>query len=161
MRIATPKSASCRDVLAITILACSGMLWPSAALALPQPVPAASLAQTKPANDKSFQRVTEQLRGVFSPRSFFNILVRIDKLPGVVRAKFDLKKSQLTLDFLPGVVVSPEEIRNVMVDAGYTPGPFKIENIPVSAPPDNRPGWINIKHPRSRSAFVRWLEINF
>lgn len=161
MKSAPRKSTFRRDVLAVAVLACSGMLWPSVALALPRPVLAASLGQTTPANDKSFQRVTEQLRGVFSPRSFFNILVRIDKLPGVVRAKFDLKKSQLTLDFLPGVVVSPDDIRKVMVDAGYTPGPFKIDNIPVSAPPDNRPGWVKIKHPRSRSALVRWLEINF
>ncbi|HET9088361.1 MAG TPA: hypothetical protein VFN53_12650 [Acidobacteriaceae bacterium] len=161
MKIAPRKSAFPRDVLAVVLLACSGLLWPSLALSLPQPTPAPSPAQSAPANEKTFQRVTEQLRGVFSPRSFFNILVRIETLPGVVRAKFDLKKSQLTLDFLPGAAVYPDEIRKVMVDAGYTPGPFKIENIPVSAPPDNRPGWVNIKHPRSRSALVRWLEINF
>lgn len=121
-------------------------------------------AKTDPSatvNSQVFQRVTAQLNGVFSPRGYFNIMVRVEKLRGVVRAKLDLKKSQMTLDFLPGVAVSPEEIRSVMVNAGYTPGPFKIENIPVSAPPDNRPGWIKIKHPHSRSAFVRWLEINF
>ncbi|MHB8302480.1 MAG: hypothetical protein ACYDC6_06525 [Acidobacteriaceae bacterium] len=88
-------------------------------------------------------------------------MVRVDKLQGVVRAKLDLKESRLTLDFAPGVAVSPAEVRSVMVNAGYTPGPFRIEEISVGAPLDNRPGWVKIKHPSSHSALVRWLEINF
>ena len=161
MRIAAWKLHVHNRVICLALLAGFVLLQPGMAPAQSQPAQIAPGTQIAQVNKKVFPRVTEQLKGVFSPRSFFNILVRVDKLPGVVRAKFDLKKSQLTLDFLPGTVVSPEQIRRVMVDAGYTPGPFKIENVPVTAPPDNRPGWVKIKHPKSRSALVRWLEINF
>ena len=161
------KQQASWKVLWTGLLACSAMLRPFPVVAQTVPAPnthaptTVTTAASTTTNSQVFPRVTVHLNGVFSPRGFFNIMVRVYQLQGVVRAKLDLKESRLTLDFAPGVVVSPTEIRSVMVNAGYSPGPFKIEEISVNAPPDNRPGWIKVKHPRSHSALVRWLEINF
>lgn len=153
------KHSSCVFLWAAMLGSC-GLLQPIAAIAESQPAQV-TRTQLTPTSKQVFQRVTVQLNGVFSPRGYFNIMVRVNKLQGVVRAKLDLKESRLTLDFAPGVVVSPAEIRGVMVNAGYSPGPFKIQEISVNAAPDNRPGWVKIKHPRSHSALIRWLDINF
>lgn len=166
MNIAHWKQHAFSRPLWPSLLASCALLQPIVALAQSQPAQATYSVTTttglsKTANISVFPRVTAQLNGVFSPRGFFNIMVRVYQLQGVVRAKLDLKESRLTLDFAPGVVVSPAEIRSVMVNAGYSPGPFKIQEISVNAPPDNRPGWVTIKHPRSHSALIRWLEINF
>lgn len=135
---------------------------PAMSRAATAPRTTTSVGQASSANSAAtFARVTVHLYGVFSPRGFFNIMVRVNQLQGVERAKFDLKESRLTLDFAPGVAVNSAEIRNVMVNAGYSPGPFQIQQIPVTAPPDHRPGWVKIKHPHSRWALVRWLEVNF
>jgi hypothetical protein len=103
-------------------------------------------------------RVVATLNGVFSPRGFFNINVRLYRAPGVEWAKFDLKKSQLTLDFKPGVSVTPDEIRKIMASAGYRPGPVRIER---AAPVRTGPGWVRIKHPAGSNPLVRWFQLNF
>jgi hypothetical protein len=110
---------------------------------------------------QTFIRGTARLNGVFSPRGFFNITVRLYKLHGLERARFSLKKSQMVLDFAPGVEVKPEDITQVMVSAGYKPGKFAIQHLPLSAAEEDGPGWMKIRHPKARSALVRWLEINF
>jgi len=106
-------------------------------------------------------RAVAILNGVFSPRGFFNITVRLNQLSGLEWAKFDLKKSRITLDFQPGITVTEKEIRNVMVSAGYKPGPVTIEALAPEQVSETGPGWVKVKHPRARNPLKRWLELNF
>ena len=98
------------------------MICKNLVLGLLLTVPPAIGGQT-PLTAVKITRAVASLNGVFSPRGFFNITVRLYQLAGVQSAKFDLKKSRITLDFQPGVTVSSQDIRQVMVDAGYKPGP--------------------------------------
>jgi len=102
-----------------------------------------------------------QVHGVFSPRGFFNILVRLYKLNGLDRYKFDLRDSEMILDFFPGARVDPAEIKNLMIKAGYRPGPFKIEHLPGGAASRDAAGWHSPPGAESKSAIVRWLKTNF
>lgn len=106
-------------------------------------------------------RAVATLNGVFSPRGFFNLTVRLYQVEGVEWAKFDLKKSRITIDFKPGVRVTTDEIRQVMASAGYKPGPVVIQLIPARDVSQVGPGWIKIKHPRSRNPVIRWFQLNF
>ncbi len=112
-------------------------------------------------SDLKITRATAILNGVFSPRGFFNITVRLYQLTGVEAAKFDLKKSQITLDFKPGVTVTPQDIQQVMVGAGYKPGPVQIRLLEPSEVSETGPGWVKIKHPKSKNAVIRWFQLNF
>ncbi len=121
-----------------------------------------STAQTdNSAREPAITRATALLNGVFSPRGFFNITVRLYQHPEVEWAKFDLKKSRITLDFKPGVTVTPDEIQEIMIDAGYKPGPVTIQSLPASEASETGPGWMKIKHPKSKNPIVRWFELNF
>jgi copper chaperone CopZ len=108
-------------------------------------------------------RAVAGLNGVYSPRGFFNITVRLYRVPGVDWAKYDLKKSQITIDFEPGVTATQESIWRVMKEAGYKPGPVRIEHIAAADAEAGRsaPGWVRIKHPRARNAVARWFQLNF
>ena len=106
-------------------------------------------------------RATLKVQGVFSPRGFFNIEVRLYHLQGLKRYRFDLKNSLAILDFKPGISISSSSLRNVMVMAGYQPGPVTIEKILVSKMKDHGRGWITPPKINSRWAFIRWLELNF
>ncbi len=117
-------------------------------------------AQT-PTADAKITRAVANLNGVFSPRGFFNITVRLYQLAGVESAKFDLKKSQVTLDFKPGVTVTPEQIQQVMTGAGYKPGPVRIQLLALNEASETGPGWVKIKHPKSKNAVIRWFQLNF
>ena len=114
-----------------------------------------------PSAEVKTTRAIAILNGVFSPRGFFNITVRLYQLSGVQAAKFDLKKSQITLDFQPGVTVSQQDIQRVMVDAGYKPGPVQIQLRSSDGVSETGPGWVKIKHPRSKNGLIRWLQLNF
>jgi hypothetical protein len=113
------------------------------------------------AREPTITRATALLNGVFSPRGFFNITVRLYQHPEVEWAKFDLKKSRITLDFRPGVAVTPDEIQGIMIEAGYKPGLVTIQSLPVSEASETGPGWMKIKHPKSKNSIVRWFELNF
>lgn len=124
----------------------------------------ASTAATQADNsapEPEIMRATAMLNGVFSPRGFFNITVRLYQLPDVEWAKFDLKKSRVTLDFKPGVTVTTGEIRQVMIDAGYKPGPVTIQSLPANEASEIGPGWVKIKHPKSKNPIIHWFELNF
>ncbi|GEM_PF-2319388 len=108
-----------------------------------------------------FIRVKVTILGVFSPRGVFNLVVRLYKLDGLARYKFDMPDALMTLDFKPGVAVEPSAIRNVMVRAGYQPGPFKFEELPAAAALSKEPGWLTPPKVESKWAFIRWLELNF
>jgi copper chaperone CopZ len=107
------------------------------------------------------ERAVAQLNGVFSPRGFFNITVRLYQLPGVDAAKFDLKKSRITLDFKPGATATVEQIQQVMAGAGYKPGPVDIRMLDVNEAARTGPGWVKIKHPTSKNPVIRWFQLNF
>lgn len=136
------------------------MIGKTLVLGLLLAVPAAVSGQT-PLTDLKVTRAVASLNGVFSPRGFFNITVRLYQLAGVQSAKFDLKKSRITLDFQPGVTVSSRDIRQVMVAAGYKPGPVDIQLLSPRDVTETGPGWVKIKHPRSKNGFVRWVQLNF
>jgi hypothetical protein len=121
-----------------------------------------AVAQTgQSAPDPQIARATALLNGVFSPRGFFNITVRLYQHPEVEWAKFDLKKSRITLDFKPGFIVTPAEIQRIIIDAGYKPGNVTIQSLPVDQASETGPGWMKLKHPKSRNPVVRWFELNF
>lgn len=134
-----------------TFVICSAMLFFALGEVYGQPPPA----------DVKITRAIAILNGVFSPRGFFNITVRLYQLTGVEAAKFDLKKSQITLDFQPGVTATPEEIQQVMIGAGYKPGPVQIQLLAQNEVSETGPGWVKIKHPTSKNAVVRWFQLNF
>lgn len=114
-----------------------------------------------PTTGPTITRAIAILNGVFSPRGFFNITVRLYQLPGLEWAKFDLKQSRMTLDFKPGIAVSEKEIENVMVNAGYRPGAVKIESLNGNEASEAGPGWVRIRHPKSKNPVIRWFELNF
>lgn len=114
-----------------------------------------------PLHAATITRATAHLNGVTSPRGFFNITVRLYQIPGVEWAKYDLKKSLITLDFEPGSTTSSKQIQAAMSSAGYKPGDVLLEQV---EPPTERPkrlGWNRIRRPHSRHAAVRWVELNF
>lgn len=120
-----------------------------------------AVSQAAPRDTADITRATTTLNGVFSPRGFFNITVRLYRLPGVDAAKFDLKKSRITIDFKPGIAVNPHDIQQVMVQAGYKPGPVEIVELPPGNAAETGPGWVKIKHPSARNPLVRWFQLNF
>jgi hypothetical protein len=127
---------------------------------------AALLAGAAPGEDiapagQQMERAVAQLNGVFSPRGFFNITVRLYELPGVEAAKFDLKKSRITLDFKPGATATVEQIQEVMIGAGYKPGPVEIRMLNANEAARTGPGWVKIKHPTSKNPVIRWVQLNF
>jgi hypothetical protein len=106
-------------------------------------------------------RISAQLNGVFSPRGYFNILVRLQKVSGAQAAKLDLAQSKITVDFAPGVQVTPAEMQDILVQAGYRPGPVSLKTFPKSQARETGNGWIPIKHPTSHNGLVRWAQQNF
>ena len=106
-------------------------------------------------------RVSATLNGVFSPRGFFNILVPLGKMQGVRAAKLDLKISRITIDFAGGNTVTEAEMRQIIVDAGYRPGPIAIVQLPEQGASESGSGWIRIKHPKTRNPIAHWIEENF
>lgn len=118
--------------------------------------------QTSRSQDACWQRVTAHLNGVFSPRGFFNILVRLYSLPTLESAQFNLRQSSIILDFPPGTPpITRNQIQLIEKDAGYRPGQVEIQQIPVRSFAENGPGWTKIKHPQSKYAVIRWLKQNF
>jgi copper chaperone CopZ len=106
-------------------------------------------------------RATANLNGVTSPRGYFNITVRLYQLRGVEWAKYDLKKSTITLDFAPGVTVKTEEISGVMSSAGYKPGAVHIEQVEKPEQYQHRLGWNKIRRPTAGNPVGRWFQVNF
>ncbi len=121
----------------------------------------ALLLAALPASASEITRAVATLYGVFSPRGYFNILVRLRGVEGVEWAKLDLKQSRLTLDFAPGFTITEPQMQQVEREAGYRAGPVKIEKLDTAAIDRTGPGWMKIKHPHGGNAFSRWLEENF
>ncbi len=142
---------------------CTGSLYRVLALLLLLSVSCVADSQTsKSSQDASWQRVTAHLNGVFSPRGFFNILVRLYSLPTLESAQFNLRQSSIILDFPPGTPpITSDQIQRIEKDAGYRPGQVEIQQIPVRSFAESGPGWTKIKHPQSKYAVIRWLKQNF
>jgi hypothetical protein len=113
------------------------------------------------ATEPKITRAIATLNGVFSNRGFFNITVRLYQLQGLEWAKFDLKQSRMTLDFTPGVTTTEKEIQDVMINAGYKPGAVIIKSLALADVSETGPGWMKIKHPKSKNPIIRWFELNF
>lgn len=138
--------------LAKALLALAALLAASSSLPAEDTPPAAS----------NVTRVAASLNGVFSPRGFFNILVPLERFQGVKAVKLDLNtRARITIDFAPGHTITQDQIHQVIVEAGYRPGPITIDSLPESQAVETGPGWMPIKHPTARSAFGRWAQINF
>jgi hypothetical protein len=113
--------------------------------------------------EKTFTRATVHVLGVFSLRGFFNMKARLYQTKGLTRYKFNLRDSEMILDFAPGITVTPSEIRQIQIDAGYRPGPASIEILPLRELKDDttKNGWVVRPNLNSDSAFVRWFKLNF
>ena len=116
--------------------------------------------ETAPAGP-TITRAVAILNGVYSPRGFFNITVRLYRLPGANAAKYDLKKSRITVDFAPNVRITEDDMRRVMLEAGYKPGPVTIQTLASSDASETGPGWVKLKHPTSKNPVARWFQLNF
>ena len=142
--------------------ACARIRYRILALLLLLSVSCAANSQMSGSQDVCWQRITAHLNGVFSPRGFFNILVRLYSLPTLESAQFNLRQSSIVLDFPPGTPpVTSGQIQRIERDAGYRPGQVEIQQIPVRSFAESGPGWTKIKHPQSKYAVIRWLKQNF
>jgi hypothetical protein len=126
-------------------------------------LPWVARAQIKPVPAaRDGQRVTAQLNGVFSPRGFFNILVRLYSLPDLKSAQFNLRRSFVVLDFLPGAApVTGDQIQRIERESGYRSGQVQIQRLPEDKMTEDGPGWMKIKHPDAKNGLSRWVEQNF
>jgi len=106
-------------------------------------------------------RATAHLNGVTSARGFFNLTVRLYQLDGVEWAKYDLKRSLITLDCKPGSSITASDVQSVMSDAGYKPGEVRIEQVEQPRAYEHRLGWNKIRRPSAKNAMGRWLQLNF
>ncbi len=106
-------------------------------------------------------RAVATLNGVFSPRGFFNIMVRLNRIEGAEWAKFDLKRSRITVDFAPGTAITAEAMQQVEREAGYRAGPVQIQVLDGAPVDRSAPGWVKLKHPRAKNKVARWIELNF
>jgi hypothetical protein len=106
-------------------------------------------------------RATANLNGVTSPRGFFNVTVRLYQLRGVEWAKYDLKKSMITMDFEPGVTVTSDEVGKVISLAGYKPGSVQVEQVQKPEQYEHRLGWNKIRRPTAKNPIGRWFQVNF
>lgn len=110
---------------------------------------------------QTITRATANLNGVTSPRGFFNITVRLYQLGGVEWAKYDLKKSMITLDFKPGSTVTAAAVQGVISAAGYKPGAVQVQQVAQPERYEHRLGWSKIRRPTAGNAVGRWFQVNF
>jgi copper chaperone CopZ len=122
--------------------------------------PVAAAVKAPPASAR-IVRVSALLNGVFSPRGFFNILVSLGEVQGVRATKLDLEQSLITIDFDPGQTVTPAQIHQIMINAGYKPGAVAIKQLPLSSASETGPGWRRVKHTNSKDPLIRWVKTNF
>ncbi len=116
----------------------------------------AATALAEPAGEVWRTRAVAKLNGVFSPRGFFNIVVRLKCIESAEWVKLDLKKAQITVDFAPGETVSAETVARVQREAGYRPGPVEILHLSGETIEHSAPGWMPLKpRPRKGSVSVR------
>lgn len=153
-----PPNATCTMLIAALVATGLAGATPFAASAAESSAVPGAVAHQDQA---TFTRVVVHVLGVFSLRGFFNMKSRLYQTKGLARYKFDLRDSEMVLDFKPGVNVTPAQVRAIQVEAGYRPGPFKIERLPVAEARDDGPDWFAPPTESSQSAFIRWLQMNF
>jgi hypothetical protein len=117
--------------------------------------------QRKAPYPNTFTRVTVHVLGVFSLRGFFNMQARLYQTQGLARYKFNLRDSEMVVDFKPGVFVRPAEITQLMVQAGYRPGPFSLQQLPANTLSAHGSGWMEAPSASDGSPLSRWLKMNF
>ncbi|GEM_PF-3542095 len=111
---------------------------------------------------QTFVRVIGVADGVCSPRGSYNIYLRASRLKGLRCFRFDIPHARFTLDFAPGRKVSESEIRRMVIKAGYTPGPIKIQELPLSEMNTFTPGELGDRygwcgHKQSVGLWSRWF----
>jgi hypothetical protein len=100
-------------------------------------------------------RAVAKLYGVYSPRGFFNIVVRLKCLDNAEWVKLDLKLARITVDFAPGEEVSKEALARVQHEAGYRPGPVDLLRVTGEMVDHSAPGWMRLKSPPPRKTAQR------
>ncbi len=100
-------------------------------------------------------RAVAKLYGVYSPRGFFNIVVRLKCLESAEWVKLDLKRAQITVDFEPGEEVSKEDLARVQHEAGYRPGPVELFRVTGETVDHSAPGWMRLKSPPPKKTAQR------
>ncbi len=100
-------------------------------------------------------RAVAKLYGVYSPRGFFNLVVRLKCLDNAEWVKLDLKLAQITVDFGPGEEVSKETLARVQHEAGYRPGPVDLFRVTGETVDHSAPGWMRLKSPPPKKTAQR------
>lgn len=152
-----------------------GLALAAAASGAPHP----SRDPTRPGEDAKSRRSRDERMiitrarvtayGLVSPRTAQNVFSRMLQRKSIRAFKIDLKENYVWMDFVPGQVLSAEQIRRLIASAGWTPGPIKTETIPfdvaVREEEESLPfpyhGWYRFPHFDTQSRFMRWLYINF
>lgn len=100
-------------------------------------------------------RAVAKLYGVYSPRGFFNIVVRLKCLDNAEWVKLDLKLARITVDFAPGEEVAKETLARVQHEAGYRPGPVDLFRVTGETVDHSAPGWMRLKSPPPKKTAQR------
>ena len=100
-------------------------------------------------------RAVAKLNGVYSPRGFFNIVVRLKCLDSAEWVKLDLKRAQITVDFEPGEEITKEDLARVQHEAGYRPGPVELFRVSGETVDHSAPGWMRLKSPPAKKTAQR------
>jgi len=114
-----------------------------------------------PLSGATISRAAIHLNGVTSSRGYFNVTIRLRQVDGVQWAKYDLRKSMITVDFAPGKSVTEDELRQACRSAGYKPGNIAIDMVEQPAAYDGRKGWQRLKQPTAKNPVARWFQLNF
>ncbi len=100
-------------------------------------------------------RAVAKLYGVYSPRGFFNLVVRLKCLDNAEWVNSDLKLARITVDFAPGEEVSKETLARVQHEAGYRPGPVDLFRVTGETVDHSAPGWMRLKSPPPKKTAQR------
>lgn len=96
----------------------------AAALSLTRPVFAADQTPAKPALPPGYGEVQVTVLGVTAPFFVFGIVKRLEQIPGVEHASFNLKRGTADVVLKPGATVTDDDLRRAVRSASYTIGPI-------------------------------------
>lgn len=94
----------------------------AAALSLTRPVFAADPAPAKPDLPPGYGEVQVTVLGVTAPFFTFGIVKRLEQIPGVEHASFNLKRGAADVLIKPGATVTDDALRKAVRSASYTIG---------------------------------------
>lgn len=94
----------------------------AAALSLTRPVFAADQTPAKPALPPGYGEVQVTVLGVTAPFFTFGIVKRLEQIPGVEHASFNLKRGIADVILKPGAAVTDDDLRKAARNASYNFG---------------------------------------